>query len=107
METENLSDSLIETIVKNEKSWDLVTDLTDFSMKNILDGPLNDLPFIKYLVGITKFGISVRDSFLIKKILKFLKETQKLEQEKKENFKKKIETDKEYSNRVGLILFIF
>lgn len=104
METENLSDSFIETIVKNEKSWDLVTDLTDFSIKNILDGPLNDLPFIKYLVGITKFGISIRDSFLIKKILKFLKETQKLEQEKKEKFKKKIETDKEYSNRVGVHL---
>lgn len=101
METEKLSDSFIETIIKNEKSWELVTDLTDFSIKNILDGPLNDLPFIKYLVGIAKFGISVRDSFLIKKILKFLKETQKLEQEKKEKFKKKIETDKEYSNRVG------
>jgi len=101
METEKLSDSFIETIIKNEKIWDLVTDLTDFSIKNILDGPLNDLPFIKHLVGITKFGISVRDSFLIKKILKFLKETQKLEQEKKEKFIKKIEADKEYSNRVG------
>ena len=108
MKTENLSDSFIKSIIKNEKGLNLATDFADLSIKNILDSPLSDLPIVKYIIGITKFGISVRDSFLIKKILMFLNETQKLEEEKKTQFINKIENDEKFRKQVGehLILII-
>ena len=106
METEKLSESFIESIITKDKSLDLITDLTDFSIKNVLDSPLKDFPIIKHIVGITKFGMSIRDNFLIKKILLFLKETEKIEQVKKEKFKRKIESDRKYGNKVGEHLVI-
>lgn len=99
-EIDKLSDSLIESIIKNEKGLNLITDIADLSIKNIVEGPLNELPFVKYITGITKFGISIRDTFLIKKLLAFLREDEKIKNEKKD-FAKKVESDKKYRKRVG------
>ncbi|MGA9295106.1 MAG: hypothetical protein WCE54_04685 [Ignavibacteriaceae bacterium] len=92
---------MIETIIKNESSIDLITDITNFSIDQVLESPIKELPIIKYLIGIVKLGISVRDRFLIKKILIFLKELDKIEKQEKEKFKEKIKSDKNYSNKIG------
>ena len=56
METEKLSESFIDSIIKKDKGLDLITDLTDFSIKNVLDSQLKDFPIIKCIFGVTKFG---------------------------------------------------
>lgn len=101
MEKDKLSDSMIETIIKNDKSIDLIIDITDFSIEHVLESPIKELPVIKYFVGIVKLGISIRDKFLIKKILIFLRELQKIEKKEREKFKEKIKSDKNYSNKIG------
>ncbi len=106
MEADKLSDSIIESIIKNENNFDLISDISEFSVNQLLDSPIKDLPLIKYIVGITKFGISVRDNFLIKKIITFIKETGQISHKKRDEFKKRLNSDKKYSKRVGDHLII-
>ena len=101
MDIEKISESMVETILTDDNSVNLITDISDFSIDQIMEGPFKEIPFIKYIIEIAKFGISVRDSFLIHKIITFLKGTKKIDKAKKEKFKKKLLNDKKYSKMIS------
>ncbi|HCY74338.1 MAG TPA: hypothetical protein DHV28_00320 [Ignavibacteriales bacterium] len=106
MESNELSNKMIESIISDENVQEIFTDLTDFSFDQILDSPLNEFPIIKNFISVAKFGISVRDKFLINKILRFLKYLPKNNDESRAKFKNKIQSDPEYSKKIGEHLII-
>lgn len=106
MESNELSNKMIESIISDENVQEIFTDLTDFSFDQILDSPLNEFPIIKNFISVAKFGISVRDKFLINKILRFLKYLPKNNDESRAKFKNKIQSDPDYSKKIGEHLII-
>lgn len=100
MEVEKISDGIVDTIIKDD-NLDLITDIADFSINQIFDGPISELPIIKALIATIKLGISIRDRFLIKKIILFLKETKNLDDDDREKFRERVESDKRYSKKIG------
>ena len=106
MEKENISNAFKDSIFKEEHTLNLFTDVTDFSLKQLLNSPLNEVPIIKYIMSIAKVGISIKDGFLIKKMVAFLNESNKIGDDVKEKFKNKIENDAKFSKTIGENLIV-
>ena len=62
---------------------------------------INNLPIVKFLAGIAKAGLSVKDYFFTRKILRFLLVSSKIPLNKRKDFVNKIENDKNYRTKVG------
>jgi len=106
MDSQDLSHNLIETIIKNENTQEIFTDVADFSFDQIVDSSLKEIPIIKHILSIAKIGISIRDSFLIKKILAFLKGIPKENHDSLNKFRTRINSDPNYSKKIGEHLII-
>jgi hypothetical protein len=106
MDSKDLSQNLIETIIGNENTQEIFTDIADFSFDQIVDSSLKEIPIIKHIFSIAKIGFSIRDTFLIKKILIFLKDIPKEKKENLNKFKTKINSDSKYSKKIGEHLII-
>lgn len=100
-ENKKIENSIKEGLIK--PGFDLGVDYAEIGLDSFLDnGAIKEIPLVKTVVGIVKGGIAIREIFLAKKLLTFLKAFHlgNLEQEKKEKFLKKLNTDKKYKESV-------
>lgn len=84
-------------------AFDLVVDYAELGLDAFLDNDaIKEIPIVKSVVGLIKGGIAIREIFLAKKLLTFLKEfhSGKLKQEKKAIFLQKFHNDKKYRESV-------
>lgn len=92
--------------VKNEflnSTIDLTIDYAEIGLDTFLDNnAIREIPFVKTVVGIVKFGLSVKEMFDLKKLLIFFKELNDntISEEKLNSFKSKFNTDEKYRNKV-------
>lgn len=84
---------------------DFIENMLDSSLK---DGILKDIPIINSLVALLKTAISIRDQFLIQKLISFLDGIKDITSEERDKFLKYVEDDPKYGKRVGehLILLL-
>lgn len=106
MELEKLSEEIAESVISDDLTLELLNDISDMTLKEFIEGPLGETPGLKPLTSLIKFTQSMRNYFLIKKILLFLNESQKIKSSNKESFIKKLTTDRKYYKRVGENLVI-
>ncbi len=96
----------IEKAVENglkERAFDLATDYAELGLDTFMDNDaIKEIPIVKSVIGLVKGGIAVREIFLAKKLLTFLKEyhSGKLKLEKKEAFLQKFQDDKRYRESI-------
>ena len=77
-------------------------ELTDSTIKVLLDDDIiSNLPIVKFLIGIAKAGLSVKDYFFTRKVLKFLLISSEIPLDKRKKFVNKIKNDKKYRTKVG------
>jgi hypothetical protein len=96
--------SLIETLRSSELS-EIIEDIGELGLDQALqDGILRDVPIVKWVLGIGKTAVAVRDYFLIRKIFRFFRSLSEVEPEERLKILGKIESDEEYQRRVGEII---
>jgi len=97
----NLNNSIIESILSKELSKG-IEDFGDIAIDNLLsDELLKEIPIVKVFVSFYKTTLTIRDLFLIKKILIFLKSINDIPPDKIESFKNEIDNDEKLAQRVG------
>ncbi len=94
-------DTLGESII-SENLTKLTKDLLEVGLDSFLEnGILRDIPIIGSFSSIAKIGIGIRDKIFAKKILMFLFEIKDIPFEKRKEFTDKINSNSEYSSKVG------
>ncbi|HET7117644.1 MAG TPA: hypothetical protein VFI29_14210 [Hanamia sp.] len=86
-----------------ENVFDLAIDYAELGLDTFMDNDaIKEIPIVKSVVGLVKGGIAIREIFLAKKLLTFLKEyhSGKIMQIKKEAFLQKFHDDKKYRESV-------
>jgi hypothetical protein len=100
--------SLVETIGESDLG-DLSVETTEFLLDQLLqEGSVRDFPIISSIVGLVKFGISIRDYVFLKKTVRFLYHLKDIPPEERMSFSKQLSSDKAFQQRVGenLILML-
>jgi len=93
--------SLIETLRSSDLSK-LLEDISELGLDRALqDGIVKDIPIVSWIVGVGKTITTIRDYFLVKKILKFFQVLEEVPQEERLKFLHRIENDDKYGKRVG------
>jgi hypothetical protein len=109
MENEkDLGTSLIETVGKSDLAQ-FIPDYLEIGLDSQLtEGVLKELPVVSTSLAIYKATLGIRDFILLKKIILFLKEASKVDEQERQEFLSKIAEDKKYQRRVGeqLLLYI-
>jgi hypothetical protein len=101
-ENDNKIEKAVEEGLK-APAFDLAQDYAELGMDAFIDNDaIKEIPIVKTVVGLIKGGIAVREIFLAKKLLTFMKEfhSGKLKDEKKEAFLQKFNNDKKYRESV-------
>jgi hypothetical protein len=102
-----LESSWIETLRSSELS-DIVKDVAELGLDSILsDGVLKDMPIVGWVVAVGKTAQTIREKFLIQKILKFFRGLSDISLNERQKFIAKIEEDRKYGNRVSEAIIIF
>jgi hypothetical protein len=100
--------SMMKTISSSEIPT-ITKDMMEVTLDAILqNGILKDIPVISTITGITKTILSIRDQFLVKKILSFLFELQDITDKEREKFIHDMDNDTKYQQKIGesLIMLI-
>lgn len=105
MQEENKRDNLSAAVGKEllTPTLDLSIDYSEVALDNLIfDGVLKEIPFVKSVLAITKTGVLIKEKWFLKKILTFIQEfnSNKIEENKLEEFKKKFENDTAYRNKI-------
>ncbi len=92
--SESISDSLLHSITSNETS-NVLSDLSEVGLDTITTSIINNeliarIPVVGTLVGLTKGVIDYRQRRYISKILSFLTETSKTNEDSRKKFEEKI-----------------
>lgn len=83
--------------------FDLAQDYSELALDSFLDNEgIKEIPIVKTIVGFVRGGIAIREIFLAKKLLTFLKQyhSGKLSKEKRKDFLTRFQTDKKYRESV-------
>jgi hypothetical protein len=100
-------DSLIESIADSDLS-EVAIDTSEIVLDSLLeDGVLKDIPIFGWAVKAFKAQRSIRDGLFLKKVALFAKGARTVSGQKREEFKKRINDDKEHRKRVGESLLLF
>ena len=102
MTDDNKIEKAIEEGLK-APAFDLAQDYAELGLDAFMDNDaIKEIPIVKTVVGLVKGGIAVREIFLAKKLLTFLKEfhSGKLRPEKRITFLQKFHADKKYRESV-------
>lgn len=86
-----------------EPNFDLGVDYAEMFLDTLLDDEvIRNIPIVKTIVGAVKGGIAIREVFLAKKILTFLKEfhSGQLDNSKKEAFLGKLNSNPKFKEKV-------
>ncbi len=100
-ENKKIEKSIQEGLVK--PGFDLSVDYAEIALDEFLDNDVvRNIPIVKSIVGVVRGGMAVRELFLAKKILTFLKvfHTGKLDKQKKKQFLNKFNSDNRYKESV-------
>lgn len=86
----------------------VITEITSDVIEAVLDsfledGLLKDVPIVRTCIHLIKTSQHIRDKFLLKKLIMFLKETEKIPQEEKDAFFKKVTKGGKSFERIGEI----
>jgi hypothetical protein len=93
--------SLIETIGNSDLD-DLAIDTGEVLLDQLLQaGIARDLPIIGSVVGLVKFGVSVRDYLFLNKTLRFLYHLKDISLEERRSFSEQLSLDKKLKQQVG------
>lgn len=96
----------IEKAVENglkDTAFNLATDYSELGLDSFMDNDaIKEIPIVKSVVGLVQGGMAIREIFLAKKLLTFLKvyHSGKIKQEKKEEFLQKFHDNKKYRESV-------
>lgn len=96
-ETNKIENALEEGLVK--PTVDLMQDYSELGLDAFLDNPvLKEIPLVKTVVGAIRGVVAIREIFLAKKLLTFLREYHggKLSKEKRSYFLEKFASDIKY-----------
>jgi hypothetical protein len=100
-------DSLIRSIADSDLS-DVAIDTSEIILDSLVeDGVLKDIPIFGWALKALKAQRSIRDALFLKKVALFAKGARAVSGEKREEFKKRINDDKEHRKRVGESLLLF
>lgn len=81
---------------------EIATDLAEIGLDSQLaDGLLKDLPIVGLVYKVGKVALSIPDLILAAKVKKFLVELDKIEPEKREQFRRRVENDPDLAQRTG------
>ncbi|KOY87380.1 hypothetical protein AD998_15615 [bacterium 336/3] len=104
----SLNKDLLKTL-KTSDLKDVTKDITESGIDLLIKNEiLKEIPIIKSIVGVFKLGISIKDMFFLKKLLRFLNEINDTTLEERANIINKIEQNPQYTHNLGenLILLI-
>ena len=91
--SDSIEVSLFDSIAKGELAK-IGTDFLEITLDEVLDeGIARSIPFIGTAVGLYRATMSIKDRFFIKKVLLFLTELHKTEQEQREKFSAQLAID--------------
>jgi hypothetical protein len=102
----NSEEKSIEKAVKEgleNPNFDLALDYAELALDTFMDNDaIKEIPIVKSVVGIFRGGLKIREIYFAKKLVTFLKEFHKgtLSEEKKEDFKRKFNSDDKYRDAV-------
>lgn len=100
------SQALDITLKTNELN-DLSRDVAEIDLDKLLDdGLLKELPVIKTIHAMWRFGRSINEAFFLKKLAVFLFELHETSVEQRRNIIYKIENEEEYANKVSEALVV-
>ena len=95
-------------IIADSELTEIATDTSEIVLDGLLDdGVLKDIPVFGWAVKVFKAQRSIRDRLFLKKVALFARGTERVSEEKREEFKKKIEEDHEHRKKVGESLILF
>jgi hypothetical protein len=99
---DQINNSLLETI-KSPDLEGLIADFSEIAIDNIasLEGIAKDIPVIGSIVKTIRFGFTVKDTLLLNKIEKFLRQLRDVSQENRIKLIRKLEKDSKYKEDVG------
>jgi hypothetical protein len=101
-----IESSLDKTLVADELI-NITSELTEVGLDSLLnDGLLKDLPIVGFFFGLTKVGIGIHEKLFLKKMLRFLFHLKAIPKEDRQNFIKKLSSDKKYKTKVGEALIL-
>lgn len=88
--------------IKSGRAVDLAQDYAEIGVDAVLEGGLlEEIPFVKTLVAISKLPSSVSDRLLIKKLIKFLGPLHHIGEADRVDLINRLENDPKYSRIVG------
>jgi len=97
----DLESSLIETLTSSQLP-EVLQDVAEVALDSLLDeGIAKDVPIVGTIVRLGEIAVTVRDYFLVRKVLLFLEGLDKTTPEQREAFIRKVESDSKYQQRVG------
>lgn len=97
----DLESSLMETLTSSQLA-EVVQDIAEVALNGALvDGVAKDIPIIATIVGVAKTVGTVRDYFLVRKVLLLLQGVSKTTAEERAAFVGKVEGDSRHEQRVG------
>jgi hypothetical protein len=107
---QELNDGFDDAFTKTltSENIEILKDFAEISIDSFLkDGLGRDLPIVKWIVGAANTVTTVRDYFLLKKVLLFLREADKTTPEQRKKFVQDINSNEAYSQKVGETLMIW
>lgn len=112
--SDNLDSNLgISKTLLNElfnPSLDLSMDYSEIYIDDLIENEtLKEIPIVKTVVGVIRGGISINQFWFAKKLLTFIQEfnTGKVDPEKLNSFREKINNDKSFGKKVAERLMVF
>lgn len=102
----DLEPSFIETLTSSPLS-EILQDFSEVALDSqILDSFAKEIPIISTIVGLRKAAISVRDYFLLRKVIVFLKDLDGTSPEEREAFIRRVEAESKFQQRVGETIIV-
>ena len=92
----------LESSIKSDYLQNISIDLAEtFTDSMLEDGILKDIPIIGTIVGLSKFGINVRDRLFLKKVITFLLELKDIPSIERIKMISEIDNDPKYKIKIG------
>lgn len=101
MTVSGIESSLIDTLKQSDLT-DVAADAAELALDQIIDeGLLQNVPVVSTLTRLVKTGVTVRDYFFTKKLLKFLHGLSYIPKADRQQMVEQLEADPSYRQRVG------
>ena len=95
---QDISTSFKKSIISSDVK-DIAIDYSEIAIDKIIDNDvLSEIPIVKSLLAVYKVGISIKERYTIKKMLKFLIALEEIPEKEKSDFLNKLSKNDKYSN---------